>query len=170
MTSRAIQKVQIRVLFYYLMNIKDIIKEAVTINEEASFKEAVSMMITGQTNTLLVTDADGKLVGEVSVADLLDAIVPEYLDGDSIAAHFATPEMFEEAVGDAKEQQVKYFMSKDIGEVRVDDGLMEIAANAIVNKQLRIPVVDHDNRPIGIISRRGLKHMIGSVLGIKDSA
>lgn len=152
------------------MDIKDIIKDAVTINEEATFKETVSAMISGQSNTLLVTDEDGKLVGEVSVADLLDAIVPEYLDGDSIAAHFATPEMFEEAVVDAKEQQVKYFMSNDVQPVSLDDGIMEIAANALVNKQVRIPVIDHEGRPIGIISRRGLKQMIASVLGIKDTA
>lgn len=152
------------------MEVKDIIKEAVTIAETASFKDAVSAMITGQTNSLLVINADGKLVGEVSVSDLLDAIVPEYLDGDSIAAHFATADMFKESVKDATDQQVQYFMSKDIDPVEMTDGLMAVAATAIARHQARVPVVDQEGRPVGIISRRGLKHIIADTLGIADSA
>lgn len=151
------------------MEVKDIVKEAVTITEDASFREAVQAMINGKTNTLLVIDADGILTGEVSVADLLDAIVPEYLDGDSIAAHFATEEMFEEAVRDTEEKQVQFFMSHDFSTVEMDDGLMAIAATAIGHQRARIPVVDKDGRPVGIISRQGLKHIIAKFLGISDS-
>lgn len=152
------------------MEVKDIVKEAITVSEEASFREALSAMVNGQTNTLLVTNEEGSLVGEVTVADLLDAIVPEYLDGDSIAANFATEEMFQEAVKDAEEQQVQYFMSTDFSTVEMDDGLMSIAATAIAHKRARIPVVDKDNRPVGIISRRGLKKILAKFLNVKDSA
>ncbi|MEM9336773.1 MAG: CBS domain-containing protein [Patescibacteria group bacterium] len=152
------------------MEVKDIVKEAVTISEEASFKDAVQAMISGQTNTLLVIDADGTLSGEVSVSDLLDAIVPDYLDGDNIAAHFATEEMFEEAAKDATDKQIKFFMSQDFSAVHMDDGLMAVAATAIGHQRARIPVVDADGRPLGIISRRGLKHIIAQTLDIEDSA
>lgn len=152
------------------MEVKDIVKPAITIGEEASFYEALSAMVNSQTNTLLVVNSEGVLVGEVTVADLLDAIVPEYLDGDSIAANFATEEMFEAAVRDAKEQQVEYFMSTDFSTVKMDDGLMSIAATAIAHQRARIPVVDNDNRPVGIISRRGLKSILAKFLNIKDSA
>ncbi|MEZ4200390.1 MAG: CBS domain-containing protein [Candidatus Paceibacterota bacterium] len=152
------------------MEVKDIVKDAVTISEDASFREAVSAMMNGKTNTLLVVDEEGKLVGEVSVADLLDGVVPEYLDGDSIAAHFATEEMFESAIADAEEKQVQFFMSHDFSTVEMDDGLMAVAATAIAHQRARIPVIDKDGRPIGIISRQGLKHIIAKFLGIKDSA
>lgn len=151
------------------MEVKDIIKDAVTISEEASFRDALTAMINGKTNTLLVVDANGTLTGEVSVADLLDAIVPEYLDGDSIAAHFATEEMFEEAVKDAEEKGIQYFMSHDYSAVEMDDGLMAVAATAIAHQRARIPVVDSDGKPLGIISRQGLKHIIAQFLGIEDS-
>ena len=151
------------------MEVKDITKPAVTISETASFREALSAMVNGKTNTLLVVNDEGKLVGEVSVADLLDAIVPEYLDGDSIAAHFATEEMFEEAVKDTEEKQVEFFMSHDYSTVEMDEGLMSVAATAIGHQRARIPVVDKDGRPIGIISRQGLKHIIAQFLGIEDS-
>ena len=121
-------------------------------------------MVNGQTNTLLVVDDNGVLTGEVTVADLMDAIVPEYLDGDSIAANFATQEMFESAVKDAEGQLIKYFMSQDYNAVETDDGLMTIAATAIAHQRARIPVVDAENRPVGIISRQGLKHILASPL------
>lgn len=145
-------------------------KPAISISEEASFKEALKAMVDQKTNTLLVVDDTGSLVGEVTVADLMDAIVPEYLDGDNIAANFATEEMFEKAVRDAAEQQVKFFMSHDFSVVEVDDGLMTIAATAIAHQRARIPVVDKDGHPVGIISRQGLKHIIAKFLGIDDSA
>ena len=152
------------------MEVKDIVKEAVIIGENASFKDALSMMIHKQTNSILVTNSDGILVGEVSVSDLMDAIMPDYLNGDSIAANFATEEMFEEAVRDAADKKVHDFMSSDVQSVHMDDGLMAVAAVAIAQQKARIPVVDVDNRPVGIISRRGLKHLIAQFLNITDSA
>ena len=151
------------------MEFKDIVKEAVTIPENASFREALAAMVHGKTNTLLVVDAEGKLTGEVTVADLLDAIVPEYLDGDSIAAHFATEEMFEEAVKDTEDKLVEFFMSHDYSTVEMNDSLMSVAAIAIGHQRARIPVVDSEGRPLGIISRQGLKHIIAKFLGVEPS-
>ncbi|MAZ56643.1 hypothetical protein CL653_02540 [bacterium] len=151
------------------MEVKDIMKPAVVVGEEASFRESLAKMISDKTNTLLVVNNDGELSGEICVSDLLDAIVPEYLDGDNIAANFATEEMFEEAVRDTEEKQVSYFMSTDISPVKLHDGLMAVAATAIANQKARIPVVDDNNHPIGVISRQGLKHIIAKFLGISES-
>ena len=148
------------------MEVKELIKPAVTVTEEASFAEALKAMINGQTNTLLVVDEEGVLVGEVSVADLLDAIVPEYLDGDSIAQKFSDEAMFAEAVKAAEFRPVSEFMSADFNSVELTDNLMSVATTAIANKRARIPVVDQDNHPIGIISRQGLKHIIAKFLGL----
>lgn len=150
------------------MEVKDIIKTAVTVSEEATFEEALKAMMNGQTNTLLVIDEEGSLSGEVSVADLLDTIVPGYLDGDSINEHFATEEMFEAAVKEAKDRPVRDFMSADFSAVSINDGLIAVAATAIAQQRARIPVVNQDNRPVGIISRQGLKQIIARYLGIKD--
>lgn len=152
------------------MEVKDITKEAIIISEDASFKDALSKMMSEKTNTLLVTGNDGGLVGEVSVTDLLDAIVPDYLDGDSIAANFATEDMFEAAVNDTVEKQVKFFMSTDFDAVHMHDSMMVIATTAIAHDRARIPVVDDENRPVGIVSRQGLKHILAKFLGIQDTA
>ncbi|MCD5381912.1 MAG: CBS domain-containing protein [Candidatus Pacebacteria bacterium] len=152
------------------MELRDIIKEAVAISERATFKEALARMVSEQTNTLLAVDGDGKLSGAVGVAELLDAVVPEYLDGDSIAAAFASEDLFTESVQDAAQKIVVDFMSHDPHPINIDDGLMAVAATAIADQRSRIPVVDKDDRPIGIVSRRGLKQMLAKELGIADSA
>lgn len=159
-----------RVLSRGRMKVVDITKPAVLIEETASFSDALRKMVDEQTNTLLVINETGALAGEVSVSDLLDAIVPEYLDGDNIAAKFATESMFEEAVNDAAERQVSFFMSTDFDAVQATDGLMTVAATAIAHQRARIPVVDVENRPVGIISRQGLKHILARFLGIEDTA
>lgn len=148
------------------MEVQQIIKEAITITEETSFKTAVETMINKKTNSLLVVDGEGTLVGEVSVTDLLDAIVPEYLDGDTIAAHFASSDMFTDAVTDIAEQEVRYFMDTGVETVSEKEGIMAIAGAAIANKRARIPVVNETGKPVGIISRQGLKHIIANALDI----
>ena len=150
------------------MEVKDITKPALTINENYTFEETVRTMVTKQTNSLLVVNDDGILVGEIGMSDILDAIVPEHLDGDGIATQFKNTEMFNEAISDARGTLVKDFMSRNINTVETGDGLMTIAALAIATGRTHIPVVDIDGRPVGVISRRGVKHIVANALNIPD--
>ncbi len=150
------------------MEVRDIVKEAVVIPEDTPFAEAVRVMVTKQTNSLLVVDDEGCLVGEVHISDLLDAIVPDYLDGDAITTHFSSDDMFDEAVRNSADLEIRFFMTADTTPVLITDGLMSIAATAIAYRKTHIPVVDASNRPIGVISRRGVKHIVANALGIKD--
>ncbi len=151
------------------MEIRDLTKEAVLISEDSTFRDAIALMVRKQTNSLLVINDDGVLSGEVNVSDLLDAIVPKNADGDSVEEMLGTEALFETAVIDATDIPVADFMTTDIQSVFIDDSLMTIAGTAIAHKTAHIPIVDHDNRPIGVISRRGLKHILAKYLGIKDS-
>ena len=150
------------------MEIRDITKEAVLISETATFRDAIALMMQKQTNSLLVTGEDGVLTGEVNVSDLFDAIVPEDLDGDHVMTRLGTEELFEMAVQDATKKEVRDFMNIEFQSVHVDDSLITIAGVAIAHKTAHIPVVDHDDRPIGVISRRGLKHILAQYLGIEE--
>lgn len=155
--------------YHLCMEIRDITKDAVVIHEEASFREAIALMINRQTNSLLVVNDEGVLTGEVNVSDLLDAIVPEYLDGDDISARFATEEMFKNAVIEAQDKLVGEFMTTDFAPVSLNDSLLTIAATAIAHQTAHIPIMDVENKPIGFISRRGLKHILGDCLEIKEN-
>jgi CBS domain-containing protein len=151
------------------MEVKDITKPAISINEDLTFKEAIETMVIRQTNSLLVTNKKGVLVGEVSMADILDATIPDYLDGDTILKHFASSEAFAEAIANASDLVVKDFMTTDITPVESTDSLITVAASAIASRRTHLPVVDRENIPIGVISRRGIKHIIANALGIPDS-
>jgi CBS domain-containing protein len=150
------------------MEIRDLTKEAVLIKEDASFRDAITRMISKKTNILLVVDEEGKLTGEIGVSDLLNAIVPEYSDPDSIMDGLGTEKGFGDAVKGAADKIVADFMSMNIQPVHVDDSLLTIASTAITQGTQQIPIVDHDNRPLGVISRRGIKQILAKYLGIKD--
>lgn len=151
------------------MEIRNLAKEAVVIGEDSTFREAISLMIHKETNTLLVTNEEGRLSGEIHISDLLNAIIPEYLDPDKVLEELSTDEGFARAVQGASEKEVRDFMSIDIQPVQADDVLLAIAGNAIANSTEQIPVVDQDNRPIGVISRKGLKHILAKYLGIQEA-
>ena len=150
------------------MELKDVTKEAAIIDLGATFEDAVRKMIKEQANALIVVDDEGKFAGEVNVSDLFEAIVPEYLDGDTVLTHFQDEAAFVKAVKEASEKPVEDFISRDAEPVVITDSIMNVAAVAIAHQHSRIPVVDHSDRPIGVISRRGLKQIIGNYLGITE--
>ena len=150
------------------MELKDITKEAAVIDLSATLEDAVRKMIKDRANALIVVDDEGKFAGEINVSDLFDAVVPDHLDGDTVLDYFSNEEAFVNAVKDAKEKPVEDFMTQNAEPVRITDSIMSVAAVAIAYQHSRIPVVDHSDRPIGVISRQGLKHIIGNYLGIKE--
>ncbi len=149
------------------MQVKDIVKPAVIISEEDTFATALKAMMTQNTNTLLVVDDEGRLSGEVTVTDLLSAIVPDTLNGNEVIGHFSGDEAFIASVDVAKDLPVSEFMSRDFSALTLKDDLMSIIATAISNERARIPVVDDEDRPIGIISRQGLKQILDKFMHAK---
>lgn len=149
------------------MELKEITKEAALIGTEATLEEAIKKMINDKANALIVIDEDGKFAGEVNVSDLFEAIVPEYLNGDQVIKHFTSEESFVEALREASAKPVEEFMTMNAEPVRITDNILSVAAAAVAHQHSRIPVVDHDDRPIGVISRSGLKRILGTFLGIE---
>jgi len=78
-----------------------------------------------------------------------------------------TSEAFIASIEIVKDLPVSEFMSRDYSALTLNDNLMSIAATAIAHERARIPVVDIDNRPIGIISRQGLKQILGRFMDMK---
>lgn len=142
------------------MELKEITKEAVIISDTATFRDALDVMLRDNTNTLLVVDETGSLVGEVSVSNFFDAVVPTTFDGDAAINMFSNESEFEAAVAEAADTPITEFMSIDFSTVHPNDSFLHVAATAIAEGRIRIAVVDHDNHPIGIISRQGLKKIL----------
>lgn len=146
------------------MNVKDIVKPAALISETDTFEAALHKMSSEQTNTLLVIDEEGELTGEVTVTDLLNAIVPETLNGDEVLNYFSTDEAIKTSIDMVRYTPVSEFVSHDYTALELSDNLLSVFANAIAHERARIPVVNKDNRPVGIVSRRGLKAVLEKFL------
>lgn len=149
------------------MQVKDIVKPAVIISEDDTFAVALEAMMNQHTNTLLVSGENGELTGEVTVTDLLAALVPDILNGNEVMRHFSTDDAFIDSIDIVKDLPVSEFMSRDYSALTLQDNLMSIIATAITNERARIPVVDEEGRPIGIISRQGLKQILHKFLRAK---
>lgn len=148
--------------------IKKIMREVKTISDGATFFDALKKMIKERTNSLVVVDDGGRVVGMVNTGEMIREVVPDYLEEDNaITAHFADREMFMEDVKKAKDVPIKKFMISDVATVDAEDSLMEVAVIAISNRQLRIPVVDENKKPVGLITRTEIKQVIGDILGIE---
>lgn len=145
---------------------KDIMIESVVVKDTATFDDVMNIMVSENTNSVLVIDDEGKLVGEVNVVELLSAVVPDYTEQDAIAAHFATEDTFKEEIARTKNMVVSDFMITNKKVVTENASLMEVAVIAIERGQARIPVVDADCKPLGAITRRGLKKIMAKHLDI----
>lgn len=146
------------------MDLKQLTKEVVVISEDASFREAVDLMMRKDTNSLFVVDGEGKLVGEINVSDLLDGIVPFDVNGDTVEDALGDDAGFAKAIQDAADRPVLDFMNADIHAVKADAPIAEIVGTAIAHQTAHLAVVDHDERPVGVLSRRGLKHILAKYL------
>lgn len=142
------------------MDIKEVTKEAAIVQDTATFAEALDAMDNHKTNTLLVVDGDSRLVGEVTMTDMLSAIIPESLNGDQVMNRLSSDDGLRSAIKAALEKPISDFMSVDFTALEMNDNMLSVIANAIANNRSSIPVVDPDNRPVGIVSRRGLKQII----------
>ncbi|MCK5415900.1 CBS domain-containing protein [Candidatus Parcubacteria bacterium] len=148
--------------------IKDVMRKAYTINVNKTFIEALDIMTKEQTNSILVLDDDGKLVGMINTGMLIRAIVPDYLEDDIVAAHFANQDIFREDIKKAKDLEISNFMLKNPQKVKENSNLMEVSIMALSSKQFRVPVVDGNDRPVGLITRTELRRVFADVLGIGD--
>lgn len=147
--------------------IQDIMKKAVLIGQDAVFVDALRKMIIDNTNSLLVVNRSGRLVGEIQSFDLIRQVVPAYVASDEIAAHFVTDEIFKEACEAAKDIPIEKFMKKDPKTITLKSSIMEAVVIAMAHGQSRIPVVDEQHQPLGVLSRTELKQVIGKYVDIE---
>lgn len=148
------------------LSIKDVMVPAIVVRNTSTLQSVVEKMCNEKTNAILVINENEVLVGEVNVVQVLQAIVPDYTETDSIAAHFVSEDIFKEEIEKAKSMPVSEFMITDRKTVKESASLMEVAVIAIERGQARIPVVDADDKLVGVITRRGLKKIIAKNLDL----
>ncbi len=152
------------------MDIVDIMRPVVTIDQDATLEQAVETMVTQDVNALLVVCSDGKLKWSVDVVTLMKTITPEYIwNREASVANFVTPEMFSDFIADNKHKKVKYFMLETPKTLKHTTNILDAAMRVTEWRQSRIPVLDEHDTPIGIVTRQEVKRMLGKQMWFDTS-
>jgi CBS domain-containing protein len=121
----------------------------VTIHATMSIKDGLRLLDEHHVTSLPVTDADGRLVGIVSEADLLrDAVRPD--SRTSLLPH---------DVVEHHPTRVEEVMTTSSLTVAVDDDLSEAVAVMTTHRVKSMPVVE-EGRVVGVVSRSDVVHML----------
>jgi CBS domain-containing protein len=104
---------------------------------------------------LPVLGKDGKLVGMLSMTDVLKAVHPSYMSLMNLS-NFTWEGMVESLAKSVADKKIETVMSKDVITVKEDDPLMECVDLMIKNNIKRMPVLDKTGKVAGMIYERDI--------------
>lgn len=127
---------------------------------ESTLKEAVNLLKTARRGEerigvkgLPVLDEDGKLVGMLSMRDILKAVFPFYLTMMELG-EFTWDGMVEGIAKRSANKLVRDIMSKVVITVHEDAPLMECVDHMIKHNIKRLPVINSSGRVVGMLYER----------------
>lgn len=147
--------------------VKDIMESnVISVYKNASISELSRILLENNITGVPVVDEDGKLIGMVTDADIitenLEPIFPIYFD--PLIMSFAYIDNFKKYQKDVKEYlstRVSEIMTRRVKTVKADTPINDAVRILVKDRINRIPVVDNDNRVIGILARADvLKSML----------
>lgn len=140
----------------------------ITIDQHASVRDALKLMIEKGSNGLLVTDQSTTLVGILSLQDIAGAIVPvEMQQNVTLAQAMFKEGFFEEQAKEIADKKVTEYMRKHYKSVTPHASIFEIAAEFLQNDLYIIPVVQED-KLVGVISRSEIKQVLALAMNIHN--
>lgn len=148
------------------VTVEKVMRPASVIRDNVTFRDVLTKMIEEKKNSMLVVDAEGKLVGLVNAKALVRRAVPDYLEEDVLAARYATEAMFKEEAQKVADKPITDFMIADIKTIKLSDSVMYAAVMGLAGSNMRVPVIDDDGKPLGLLTRTEIKQLIGMHLGI----
>ncbi len=127
-----------------------------------TLKDAVNMLRTAKRGEerigvkgLPVLDTSGRLVGMLSMTDILKAVFPSYMSLMNLG-DFTWNGMLEEMAKRVADKKVEIFMTRKVITVREDAPLMECVDHMIRNGIKRLPVLERSERVVGMLYERDL--------------
>lgn len=125
-----------------------------------TLKEAVNLLRTAKRGEekvgvkgLPVLDGTGKLMGVLSMGDILKAIFPSYLSMMELG-EFTWDGMAESLAKRVADKKVQEAMTSDVITVKEESPLMECVDHMIKKNVKRLPVVDKDHKVTGLLYER----------------
>ena len=137
---------------------KDIMSgNVITIDKNASIEELSALLIEKKISGVPVTDENGIMVGIATEGDIIvkdtDLHFPRYfklLDGIIYLESFTK---FKNNLRKHLAIKVEEIMTRKVISASSDTKINDIAEMMVNNRVNRIPIVDENNKPIGIVTR-----------------
>ena len=144
------------------------LQNPVTIDQDEAIDSALNKLSQKKLNGFLVTDKEGKLAGILALQDIAGATVPkEFRDNPALALAMPKKGFFRERCRELRDKKVKDVMRKDFLKVNLNTNIMGVMADFLKNDLYIVPVVDNENKPIGLVTRNQVKKAL--IIGIERS-
>lgn len=134
--------------------------DPVTIQPEASVETVVKVLEANQVSGLPVVDAAGKVIGIISEGDLLYQEAPMqpplYLTFLGSVIYFESPDKFHQHIKKSLGMLVKDVMTPHPVTTTPDTPIAEVAQLMLEKRLRRLPVIDQNQKLVGIITRHDL--------------
>jgi CBS domain-containing protein len=139
----------------YAMTVQDVMsRDVVTAYADESLRECIQRMIDNRVASLPVLGKHEECVGIVSSSDVLEITreIDEDLSDLEGADVVASRWLIERLSAETGDRRVSEVMSQDVLTVRTDTRLSKAAREMLRNGVHRLPVVDRQDRVVGIVS------------------
>jgi CBS domain-containing protein len=135
-----------------------------------TLKEAVNLLRSAKRDVerqgvkgLPVLDTHHKLIGILSMRDILKAVYPPYMSMANLG-NFTWDGMVESLAKKAGAERVMAHMSRELWTVQEHDSLMECVDMMIKHNVMRLPVLDHSGKVVGMIYERDVFNVITAAM------
>ena len=137
---------------------------------DQTLKEAVNLLRSARRDVerqgvkgLPVLDANQKLIGILSMQDILKAVYPSYMSMANLG-NFTWDGMVESLARKAGAESVAAHMSRDLWTVQERDSMMECVDLIIKHNIMRLPVLDDAGNVVGMIYERDVFKVITAAM------
>ncbi len=140
-------------------------RDVVSVRRETGVQELAKLMHERRIGGAPVIDADGRLVGIVTDGDLIaedaDIHAPAQIDIFGAIVYLGSFHKYEERLRKAVGATVGDVMTTKVHTVHPDDSVRRAATLMRDHKINRVPVVDEEDRLVGLITRTDIVHSLG---------
>lgn len=136
------------------MKVEDImLKDVTSLVEEVTIERFIKLCERQGYSALPIVDHEFHLVGLLSESMVIKASIPGYLSLMQSTSFIPDSQQFIKGLSNILHKPVSEIMDKNPTKVYYDDTALH-AADVIIKNSLKIvPVVDYDNRLVGIVRR-----------------
>ncbi|HEY3314566.1 MAG TPA: CBS domain-containing protein [Bacillota bacterium] len=142
------------------MTVKEIMtRSVISVRREDTIRDVARLLTDFRVSGLPVIDGQNRVVGMITEGDLIrfarTSQIPVILDmlGNGVYLNYEPPASLEEQVAGVMGLKVSEVMIKRVTVIGPDAPVEEVAQIMVNRRIKRLPVVDKDNKLVGIVSR-----------------